>query len=249
MEKEPTYEALKKRVLELEIEAANFKLAEESLRKSNETVTSILAASPLGIGLVENRVVQRVNEAMLKLFRFDSDADVIGQSSRMLYATEEEFERIGQYIYDNLQAKEASTDAVFMRKDKSTFIGHLKVNSLTPDNPMKRATFTISDISWRKKAEQELLQKEKLHAVIETAGAVCHELNQPMQVALMEVVEVAQNKELTDAQINTKLEKIKAQLDNMRGITLKLMRITRYETRDYVEGERIIDIDKSSGLI
>ena len=249
MELIPTYEELKKRVLELEIEAANFKLSEESLRKSNETVTSILAASPIGIGLVENRIVQRVNEAMLKLFRFESDADFIGQSARILYPTEEEFERIGQYIYANLQAKEASTDAVFMRKDRTTFIGHLKVNSLTPDNPMKRATFTISDISWRKKAEQELLQKEKLHAVIETAGAVCHELNQPMQVVLMEVADMALMNALDRAQVKMKLEKIKQQLDSMRGITLKLMRITRYETRDYVEGERIIDIDKSSGPI
>lgn len=248
MELMPTYDELKKRVLELEIEAANFKLAEESLRKSNETVTSILGASPIGIGLVENRVVQRVNEAMLKLFRFESDAGLIGQSARILYPSEEEFDRIGQYIYANLQAKEASTDAVFLRKDRTTFVGHLKVNSLTPDSPMTRATFTISDISWRKKAEQELLQKEKLHAVIETAGAVCHELNQPMQVALMEAVEVAQIDEFTHAQIKIKLEKIKEQLDSMRGITLKLMRITRYETRDYVEGERIIDIDKSSGL-
>jgi hypothetical protein len=28
----------------------------------------------------------------------------------------------------------------------------------------------------------------------------------------------------------------------------KLMHITRYETRDYLEGEKIIDINKASGI-
>jgi hypothetical protein len=42
--------------------------------------------------------------------------------------------------------------------------------------------------------------------------------------------------------------KIKAQIDTMGKITRKLMRITRYETRDYLfEGKNIIDIDKASG--
>jgi len=34
-----------------------------------------------------------------------------------------------------------------------------------------------------KKVEHERIQKEKLQGIIEMAGAVCHELNQPMQVA------------------------------------------------------------------
>ncbi len=41
MEPKPTYDELQKRVLELEIEAANCKFAEESLQKSNEIVNSI----------------------------------------------------------------------------------------------------------------------------------------------------------------------------------------------------------------
>ena len=32
----------------------------------------------------------------------------------------------------------------------------------------------------------------------------------------------------------------------MGGITRKLMKITRYETKDYVKGVRIIDIDRAA---
>ena len=69
MEPKPSYDELRKRILELEDEAANCRSAEESLKKSNEIVSSILSACPIGIGLVENRIIKRVNEAMKKMFR------------------------------------------------------------------------------------------------------------------------------------------------------------------------------------
>ena len=241
---------LLKRIHELEEDSARFRQMEESLRKSNETINSILSASPVGIGLVENRIIQRVNDAMKKMFLYRSDSDYVGRSARILYATDVEFEAVGAYVYEKLRAGEdAKLDATFMRRDGTTFLGHLKVNTLTPERPMRRATFTISDISWRKQAEDERLQKEKLHAVIETAGAVCHELNQPMQVSLLELIDLLQLEELEPGWLRERLEKIKQQLDAMRQLSRKLMRITRYETRDYIKGERIIDIDKSSGLL
>ena len=43
-----------------------------------------------------------------------------------------------------------------------------------------------------------------------------------------------------------KMQKIKSQVERMSAITQKLMGITRYETRKYVKGTRIVDIEKSS---
>lgn len=43
-----------------------------------------------------------------------------------------------------------------------------------------------------------------------------------------------------------KLAKIKTQVERMGAITQKLMGITRYETRNYGKGERIVDLEKSS---
>ncbi len=250
MKSKPTYEELEKRVLELEAEAANCRMAEASLQKSNEIVNSILAASPIGIGLVENRIIKRINEAMIKLFRFESEADYMGKSARIIYPSDEEFQQIGDFIYNHFKAgKEAVLDATFIRKDGTTFFGHLKVNTLYRPDPMQRATFTISDISWRKQAEIELLQKEKLQAVVELAGAVCHEMNQPMQVALVELAECMKMDEFETGPFKQKAEKIRHHLNSLREMSRKLMHITRYETRDYVEGEKIIDIDKSSGTV
>ncbi len=250
MKLKPTYDELRKRVLDLEVEAANCRLAEESLKKSNEIVNSILSACPIGIGLVENRIIKRVNESMKKMFRFDSEMDYMGKSARIVYASEDDFEKIGQFIYNQFKAgKEAVLDTNFKRKDGTTFCGHLKVNTLYPPDPMQRATFTISDISWRKQAEAELLQKEKLQAVVEMAGAVCHEMNQPMQVALVQLAECMMMEEFESERVKQKADNIRQQLDALREMSRKLMHITRYETRDYVKGEKIIDIDKSSGTM
>jgi hypothetical protein len=73
----PTYEELINRVSELEIEAENCRIAEKSLRRSNDIVNSILSAAPIGIGLVENRFIKQINGGMLKMFRFDSEMDYL----------------------------------------------------------------------------------------------------------------------------------------------------------------------------
>ena len=118
----PTYSELKKRVAELEKEAADCRSAEASLRWSNGIVNSILSASPIGIGLVENRIVKRINGAMMRMFRYESEADYIGKSARIMYPSEEDFQRVGDFIYNYLKAgKEAWLDAIFQRKDGTTF--------------------------------------------------------------------------------------------------------------------------------
>jgi hypothetical protein len=186
---------------------------------------------------------------MMKMFRFDSENDWIGKSARIIYPSEEDFLIVGDFIYKYLKAgKEAWLDTTFKRKDGTTFLGHLKVSSLCPPDPMQRATFTISDISWRKRAEEELLQKEKVQAVVEMAGAVCHEMNQPMQAVLVELAECAVMGEFKKDTVKQRVERVQQHLNTLREMSLKLMHITRYETRDYLEGEKIIDIDKASGI-
>jgi hypothetical protein len=48
--------------------------------------------------------------------------------------------------------------------------------------------------------------------------------------------------------VEDKIAKIRQPLNRLRDMSRKLMHITRYETRDYVEGEKIIDIDRSAGF-
>jgi len=247
MTTKPTYAELEKHVEALTRAAEKYKTTEASLRNSNDTLTSLLASSPVAIGIVEHRIFRRVNATMLHMFGFTRESDYLDQSARVIYPSQEAYEAVGRIISGNLKlGKIAQIDTLFQRKDGSTFFGHLKVSTQIPSNPMERATFTISDISWRKQAEQERLEKEKLMGVIELAGAVCHELNQPMQTIVFEYSKLSPADNRAGDAVAHIMKNIKQQIGIMRQLTRKLMRITRYETREYIGGGKIIDIDKSS---
>ncbi len=94
------------------------------------------------------------------------------------------------------------------------------------------------------KAEAERLRSEKFQGVLEMAGAVCHEMNQPMQVVsgTSELLIMAVE---DDSPLYENIKTVKEQIDRMGKITKKLMRITQYKTKGYLKGE-IIDIDEST---
>lgn len=104
----------------------------------------------------------------------------------------------------------------------------------------------IRDVTERIQIEERQRENERLQGVLETAGAVCHELNQPLQ----SVMGYSQLMELdlpADHPLRPKLNKVLDAVDKMRRITGKLMKITRYKTVAYLGGSRIIDIEKSVG--
>jgi len=92
--------------------------------------------------------------------------------------------------------------------------------------------------------QNALLEKEKLQAVFETAGAVCHEMNQPLQVVSGITELLMLDVKNTDPH-HQKLMTLMEQTERMGEITNKLMKITRYKTKKYLKG-KIVDIDNAS---
>jgi CheY-like chemotaxis protein len=105
----------------------------------------------------------------------------------------------------------------------------------------------IKSVLIHKKLEKKLMEEERLNGVLEMAGGICHELNQPMQVVsgYSELLLMDMGK---DNSAYPYIKMIKEQTNEMGSITRKLMRITKYETREYIEGSKIIDIDKASNV-
>ena len=97
----------------------------------------------------------------------------------------------------------------------------------------------------RRQLEEERLQRERLEGVIEMAGATCHELNQPLQT-LLGYSHLLLSNLPQDSPLIGEIEAIKKSTDQLGKITHKIMRITKYETKEYIDGSKIIDIDKAS---
>ncbi len=92
--------------------------------------------------------------------------------------------------------------------------------------------------------QNEMREREKLQGVLEMAGTVCHELNQPLQSAFgfseMLLMDLA-----TDDPNYKTLEAIKADIDRIGELTRRFMQITRYRSKPYLK-HQIVDIDQAS---
>ena len=91
---------------------------------------------------------------------------------------------------------------------------------------------------------EERVERERLEGVLEMAGAVCHELSQPMQV-LSVYCERFLKEMSKESPAYSEIKAIMDKIDSIADITRKLQTIASYETKDYIEGRKIIDIDKA----
>jgi len=148
----------------LELEINERMRAEAALHEEQELLSNLLAGSAVGIGVVEDRKLSWTNESMLKMFCVENEEEYIGQSAEILYASEEEYERVGQILYQNRTDKVVQFDAQLKRKDGSTFYGCILISFLDLSNHMKKAIATIWDISWRKRAEEAPVSYTHLRA-------------------------------------------------------------------------------------
>jgi CheY-like chemotaxis protein len=92
--------------------------------------------------------------------------------------------------------------------------------------------------------QEQVRERERLRGVLEMAGAVCHELSQPLQGVLGFSELLLEGMSAEDPRREA-LESIKAGIDRIGTLVHRVGHITRYRTRDYV-GEPIVDIRTAS---
>ena len=80
----------------------------------------------------------------------------------------------------------------------------------------------------------------------ELAGAAAHELNQPL-TAIQGYAELLQRKADADSAIGRGAAVILRESERMAEIVRKIGKIARYETKQYVGGTSILDLDRAAG--
>jgi two-component system, response regulator PdtaR len=97
----------------------------------------------------------------------------------------------------------------------------------------------------RERAESERLKREKLQGVLEMAGVVCHELNQPV-MAITGYTDIIGMKISEDDPLYDKIGKLKEQAMRVGKITQKLMKIAKYRPKHHAQGEKIVATEKAT---
>jgi PAS domain S-box-containing protein len=128
--------------------------------------------------------------------------------------------------------------------------------SILYENGQEAATVGIlSDQRERLRIEEELREaqlklelQERQEMVAELAGAAAHELNQPL-TSILGYGQLIERQSEPDAPHGRAVQIILREAARMADIVRQIGRITRYETKDYVGRERILDLDKSAESI
>ena len=132
---------------------------------------SLLRVAPVGIGLVSNRRLLEVSDEICRMTGYDRE-ELVGQSARILYPDDQEFERVGRDKHR--QIEEQGTGAVetrWKRKD-GRIIAQIQLSSspIDPENWAEGVTFTALDLTARLQSEEALREKaEEVERFFSTA--------------------------------------------------------------------------------
>ncbi|MBN1781112.1 PAS domain S-box protein [bacterium] len=149
------------------------KQAELALLERENKLRSLFRASPTGIGVVHDRHFTEVNDMILNMTGYTSE-ELLGQSARMVYPSQEEFEMAGRVKYGQIQEYGTGTVETRWKKKNGKIIDVLL--SSTPLDPLdlgKGVTFTALDITDRKTTENALKESEERYRCLVEAAPIC----------------------------------------------------------------------------
>ncbi len=132
------------------------KRAEEALKRSEDTLKGIFRAAPIGVGVVSNRVFMWTSDYLQTMLGYSAE-ELSGQSARIVYESQEEFERVGRDKYAQFEQGTVGTvETRFKRKDGQLIDILLSSSPLDPEDLEVGVVFTALDITDRKRIEETL---------------------------------------------------------------------------------------------
>ena len=211
------------------------KLAREILEKSESTIRAMINATKSLVYLFDLKgIIINLNTPGALLFN-KTPREMIGKNFKIFFG-ENDFSRLKSLV-DEVAKTHTPINYQKDRKEKYYDINLYPV--FNDSNHVDRICAFVNDIT-------DLKKTEKVFAAIETAGGICHEMNQPLQVILGNLELLKLNMKADDPNLNF-INAILSQTEKLGLITKKLTHITHYKTKEYLKGT-IFDIDKSSGL-
>ncbi|MBU2622785.1 MAG: PAS domain S-box protein, partial [Proteobacteria bacterium] len=136
------------------------------LLDSESRLRSIFLAAPVGIGVVVERIIKNANDRLCGMTGYSRD-ELAGQSARMLYLTDADYNYVGSEKYRQISEKSTgSVETRWRRKDGTVIDVLLSSSPLDPTDLSYGFTFTALDITERKKAEEVSREAERRYLTL-----------------------------------------------------------------------------------
>ncbi|MBA3030037.1 MAG: PAS domain S-box protein, partial [Desulfobacteraceae bacterium] len=179
MAEQPTYEELIQRVADLERKLEHSEESDHHLKTTRMALNSVLSAAPMGIGLVSDRMLMWVNQQMCEMVGRTRE-ELLGQSARILYPSDEEFLRVGKEKYDAIHSNGwGSIETCFVRKNGGIIHVLLSSVPVNPGDLAEGVTFTAMDVTEIKQ------ERDRAKMYLDTAGVILLALDRDGNVRLI----------------------------------------------------------------
>ena len=130
----------------------------EALERSTRELSAILDTASVGIGVVRNRVFVRCNRRFEEIFGLP-EGTLVGQSSRWLFNSDEEFQRVGEQVYAEFAAGAVHRrEQSYLRRDGRTVWVRVSGGAFDATNPHAGSVWLAEDFTATHEAEQRARQ-------------------------------------------------------------------------------------------
>ncbi len=135
-----------------------WKQTEAKLKETSSELNTIFENAMVGIALIKERKLQRINRKFEELFGYDR-SELEGQSTRILYPSDEIYCMLGEEGYPTLaQGKSYVTEILLRRKDGSQFWGLMSGQIIDKAHPDAGSIWLFEDITQQRKNDEKLKQ-------------------------------------------------------------------------------------------
>ncbi len=136
-------------------------VTEEALKQSEIKMQRIFDVAPVGLGIVKDRILMKVNSQMCEISGY-SEEELIGSNIQFLYVDKNEYDRAGILLYQKINKKGiGNVETVWKSKQAKLIDVLISIVLIDPDDPSKGSIFTCLDITKRKVFQQQLLEAKK----------------------------------------------------------------------------------------
>ncbi len=130
--------------------------AERGVREKRQELLSLFQAAPLGLGTMRDCYFTDVSERFCEMMGYPRE-QLVGVSSRLLYADGEEHERVRRELCTPPDHGGSRTvETRFVRSDGTTVDVLVSSAALDPSDPAMGASFAVLDITDRKRSEEQV---------------------------------------------------------------------------------------------
>jgi PAS domain S-box-containing protein len=163
--------------MQLQQKSEALEIANRELVQREKEYRSLLETGPVAVGILHNRCFVMVNEILCSTFGY-TKAELLGNTTRMLYENDEEFQRLGKLLYTEIKERGESVQETWLRrKDGSAVNVKICARPLDPDSPDPAAT--VSTTLLVIPVEHTIMQELRdLQAKIEEQDKIINNLNE-----------------------------------------------------------------------